>query len=286
MACGSRLPQEPRWLRDAVLGYIDEEQGHEEWVLNDIEACGADAWAINADLSGNAGRRSLLSEVHKTLGGVDLLINAAGVVDFHDFSDQDPAMIEHMLQTNLIAPVQLTRAVLPDMIRQGQGRIVNIGSTFGSIGFAYFAAYSSSKFALRGFSEALRRELYGTGVGVTYIAPRAVRTPANSKAVYEMAEAARMNLDEPQAVAEYVVRCIRKDKALSYLQKALAINPQGIAPNYFYGDYMLEEGEYQKAAAALENALSAPPRPDRPLADAGRRQEVKTALAKAKAHLR
>ncbi len=46
MACGSRLPQEPRWLRDSIIEYIDEEKGHEEWILNDINACGGDAEAV------------------------------------------------------------------------------------------------------------------------------------------------------------------------------------------------------------------------------------------------
>ena len=69
----------------------------------------------------------------------------------------------------------LVRQLLPEMVARGDGRIVNVGSTFGSIGFAWFAAYSASKFGLRGFSEALRRELDGTGVTVTYVAPRAVK---------------------------------------------------------------------------------------------------------------
>ncbi len=75
------------------------------------------------------------------------------------------------------------------------------------------------------------------------------------------------------------------DKALRYLKKALAINPDGIDSNYFYGDFMFEEGEYKKAANALEKALQAPSRLDRPIADAGRKQEIKTALAKARKHL-
>ncbi len=181
-----------------------------------ISAGCTEVHAINADISSAAGRQTLLAEVHKAMGGVDLLINNAGVVDFHDFSEQDPAMIDRIYHTNLIAPVQLTREILPGMIRQRHGRVVNIGSTFGSIGFAWFAAYSSSKFALRGFSEALRRELDGSGVGVSYIAPRAVKTAANSQAVYDMARATRMNMDDPEAVAAFVVQCIRKDKEIAY----------------------------------------------------------------------
>lgn len=176
----------------------------------------ADAVAITADLSTTEGRDQILSQVTAQLGGVDVLINNAGVVDFHDFSEQDPAMIERIYQTNLIAPVQLTRALLPQLQAQGSGHIVNVGSAFGSIGFAYFAAYSSSKFALRGFSEALRRELDGSGVGVSYFAPRAVKTAANSEAVYRMAEAVKMNMDPPEEVARFIVDSMLRDKVEAY----------------------------------------------------------------------
>ena len=190
-------------------------------VLNSLakeihEQTGSDVYGICADLSSHSGRQSAVSDAQKLMGGVELLINNAGVVDFCDFSDQDPAMIERIYQTNVIAPVQLSRMVLPEMLLQGEGRIVNIGSTFGSIGFAYFAAYSSSKFALRGFSEALRRELDGSGVGVTYIAPRAVKTSANSAAVYEMAKATNMNMDEPETVAAFIVESILKERVTAY----------------------------------------------------------------------
>ncbi len=195
--------------------------GRKQDVLNQLaasikEQTGSDAFAISADLATNEGRQAALLQTRQLLGGIDMLVNNAGVVDFHDFSEQDPAMIERIFQTNVIAPIQLSRALLPDMLMHGHGRIVNIGSTFGSIGFAFFAAYSSSKFAMRGFSESLRRELDGTGVGVTYVAPRAVKTSANSPAVYEMAKATKMNMDEPQTVAAFVVDCIRKDKEIAY----------------------------------------------------------------------
>jgi tetratricopeptide (TPR) repeat protein len=72
------------------------------------------------------------------------------------------------------------------------------------------------------------------------------------------------------------------DKAMRYLKKALAVNPDGMDPNYFYGDFMLQEKEYGEAEAALERALAAPSRESRPIADAGRRAEVEAALEKLK----
>ena len=69
-----------------------------------------------------------------------------------------------------------------------------------------------------------------------------------------------------------------KKKAKEYFEKALAINPNGVDPNYFYGDMLAEQGEYAKAAELLKHALAAPPRPHREDADAGRRQEVQHLL--------
>ena len=191
---------------DALMAVHDEIKS-----VADVDVC-----VVPADLATSQGRQGMITHVRRSLGGIDILINNAGVVDFHDFSEQDPAMIERIYQTNLIAPVQLAREVLPTMLEQERGRIVNVGSTFGSIAFAYFAAYSSSKFALRGFSEALRRELAGTGVGVTYAAPRAVRTAANSHAVFQMAEATGMHMDEPELVARFIVEALIKDKKNAY----------------------------------------------------------------------
>jgi len=75
------------------------------------------------------------------------------------------------------------------------------------------------------------------------------------------------------------------DKADKYLQKALAVNPDGIDPNYFYGDFMLEEGKPAEAVKYFEKALAAPARPSRPLADKGRKDEIAAKLSEAKGRL-
>ncbi len=174
------------------------------------------AQAAPADLSGAAGCALAASECEKLLGGVDVLINLAGLNSFRAFEDEDPARLDALMHVNLLAPMHLTRALLPGMIARGEGRIVNIGSIFGSIGFAWFTAYSASKFGLRGFSEALRRELADTGVGVTYLAPRAVRTPMNTDAVMRMGEATGMNMDDPEHVVGRIVEAIEKERKEAY----------------------------------------------------------------------
>jgi len=81
-------------------------------------------------------------------------------MDFVRFDEQDPGMIQRLIQVNVEVPLQMTRYVLPQMIERRHGRIVNIGSMFGSIGFPCFTAYSARKFALRGFA----RDVYFGGV--------------------------------------------------------------------------------------------------------------------------
>ncbi|MEJ2691543.1 MAG: SDR family oxidoreductase [Candidatus Thiodiazotropha sp.] len=169
------------------------------------------------DLLDAQARGATLDDAMKQLGGIDILINNAGLLSFRPFSDEDPEMINLIVQLNTLVPMQLARQVVQYMLDQGKGRIVNIGSTFGSIAFAWFTAYSTSKFGLRGFSEALRRELEDTGVGVTYVAPRAVKTKLNSSAIYRMAESVKMNMDEPEWVADRIVEAISKDRKDVYL---------------------------------------------------------------------
>jgi short-subunit dehydrogenase len=103
----------------------------------------------------------------------------------------------------VIAPIALARDFLPLMLRAKPARVVNIGSVFGDIPYPGFAAYSASKFALRGFSTALRREWAEAGIGVTYAAPRATRTEA-AAAFSALIEATKMTLDPPELVARQI----------------------------------------------------------------------------------
>ncbi|MDQ6993738.1 MAG: SDR family oxidoreductase [Mariprofundus sp.] len=168
--------------------------------------------AVTANLSSAEGCRVAAAECLQRLGGIDLLINLAGINSFAAFEDEDPDKIELMMHINLLAPMWLARAFLPTMLEQNSGKIVNVGSIFGSIGFAYFTTYSTSKFALRGFSEALRRELADTAVKVTYIAPRAVKTAMNSDVIMAMGEATKMNMDAPDDVVNKIFMAIKQDR--------------------------------------------------------------------------
>ncbi len=136
---------------------------------------------------------------------VNLLINAAGANHFAMLEQLSTDDINAMLMINLHAPILLTRAMLPLLRNTEQAMVVNVGSTYGSIGHAGYATYCASKFALRGFSEALRRELADTHVGVLYVAPRATRTTMNSPAAQALNEALKSGVDDPAYVAQAVV---------------------------------------------------------------------------------
>jgi short-subunit dehydrogenase len=218
--------------RRARLCLIDRTSETATRLQQELAASPADIITVQADITRAEERERAINKMTQAWGGIDILVNLAGVMDFACFDAQDPGMIQRTLQVNVEAPLQLTRCVLPQMIERRHGRIVNVGSMFGSIGFPCFTAYSASKFALRGFSQALRRELAGSGVGVTYVSPRAVRTPFNPPAVHHMAELGMLHMDDPQWVAKKIVQAIEKDKEEAYFgfPESLFARINGILP--------------------------------------------------------
>jgi short-subunit dehydrogenase len=167
----------------------------------------------------------------------DIVINLAGIQHFGPFERQTPEHLMASYLVNLIAPVRLTQAALHRMKAAGGGQIVNVGSIFGSINFAHFVTYSSAKAGLRGFSQALRRELSGTGVDVTYVAPRAVKTALNSPAVMEFAKLTQMNMDPPELIAARIVEAVRGRKRDVYFgfPESLFVRINAIFPRLIDG---------------------------------------------------
>ncbi len=143
--------------------------------------------------------------------GVNILINNAGVAHFGLLTEQDWRDVERILNTTLAAPIRLTQALLPWLTQQPEAAVVNIGSAFGSIPFAGFTAYSAAKAGLRGFSQALRRELADSTVRVIHIAPRAIDTPINPPAVRALNHALGSATDAPQIVARRIAATLAAD---------------------------------------------------------------------------
>jgi short-subunit dehydrogenase len=141
----------------------------------------------------------------------NVLINAAGVNPFGLFAEQTTREIAMAFSINAVAPLLLCHALLPLLLERPSAHIVNVGSTFGSLGFPGFAAYSATKFAVRGFSEALRRELADTRVRVHYVAPRATKTALATDRVRALNAELGIGMDTPQTVAAAIVRALRDE---------------------------------------------------------------------------
>ncbi len=170
-----------------------------------------------ADVALEADRSRLVEFAAGWQGGVDLLINNAGLNDFTWLEQQSAASIDRLLEVNVHGPIQLCRALLPLLLRQAAADIVNVGSVFGSIGYPGQAVYSASKFALRGFSEALRRELAPTRVRVHYLAPRATRTAMNGAAVDRLNAELGVAMDEPAVVAVTLRRMLERNSPFAVI---------------------------------------------------------------------
>jgi short-subunit dehydrogenase len=199
---------------------------------NKINAQLGECIVVSADLTTQEGRQQIITATLKHYDTIDILINNAGHSELVCFEEQQTDAIETLFQTNLIAPILLTQSILPKMLAKGKGQIVNIGSGFGSIGFGCYSCYSASKFGLRGFSESLRRELSKTGVKITYVAPRGIRTPMNSEAFYNVAKKIGFKFDDPKKVAKLTIKAIEKNKKdyfIGFFEK-LFVRINGFSP--------------------------------------------------------
>ncbi|HWZ48348.1 MAG TPA: SDR family oxidoreductase [Herbaspirillum sp.] len=202
-------------IRGATVILVGRQREPLDILAREFSKLGPLPIVITGDLATDA--PGIAEQASKAVGTIDTLIHCAGVQTFGFSQDETTADTARLFATNVVGPIQLINTLLPHMLARNQGRIVNVGSIFGSIGFPCFASYSASKFALRGFSESLRRELAGTGVRVNYVAPRYTQTNFNRSAVAQMAQALKMKQDSAQHVAAQVIAAIENDRANTYL---------------------------------------------------------------------
>jgi short-subunit dehydrogenase len=204
-------------IKGAKLALVDRDQARINGLCEKINQLGGTAIAIVNDFQANEAAQTVVDSAISLLGGVDILINSAGILDFTLFQEQDMARIAQMMHINAVVPIQLARALLPGLLAQNGGQIVNIGSIFGSIGFPHYATYSASKYAVHGFSQALRRELVDSDIIVTYIAPRAIKTPMNDQVAAKMLAATNTAMDEPRVVVAEIIKAMEADKHEHYI---------------------------------------------------------------------
>jgi short-subunit dehydrogenase len=136
-----------------------------------VTAAGGRWIGIPFDLSQIDQLPLLVEKVQAVAGSIDILINNAGIEIYRAFQDYSSADLQMVIGTNLIAPMELSRLLLPLMLQQRQGHIVNIASLAAKKGHPYDSAYSASKAGLVMWSDAIRQELIGTGVEVSIVCP-------------------------------------------------------------------------------------------------------------------
>lgn len=165
---------------------------------------------LSADITTTAGREAIAEKA--TDFNANILINNAGTSEFNQLANMSDDSLSDAVAINLVGPMCLTRAFLYQVKSSRPKVIINVGSALGSIGYPYYTSYCASKFGLRGFTEALQRELTGSKDTVLYFAPRATATSINSDAVNKMNQALGSATDSPVDVARALVSQLNSGK--------------------------------------------------------------------------
>mgnify|MGYP003752553485 CR=1 FL=1 len=171
--------------------------------------------------------------------GCDVLVNNAAIPSFGPLEALDDAHVEAVMATDLVAPILLTRALLPVLRQRSRATVLNVGSAAGRIGLPGFSVYGGAKAGLRGFSEALRRELADGPVRVVHLAPRATRTAFNDARVDAYNAATGTRLDPPERVAAAALAMIdgtARDRVLGF-PEAIAARLNALVPTWLDGAF-------------------------------------------------
>jgi 3-oxoacyl-[acyl-carrier protein] reductase len=142
----------------------------------EIHDSGGDALTIACDVAEARQVASAVTQARDTLGGIDLLVNNAGVVARAALVDTTEEVFDRILAVNLRGAYLLCRAVLPEMLARRSGRIINVGSISSTLGTPNLSAYCASKWGLLGLTKSLAEELRDSGVSVTSLLPGSVDT--------------------------------------------------------------------------------------------------------------
>lgn len=228
----------------------------------DIEAMGSEAVACPTDLTDPTQVDHLATEVLDRWAGVEVLVNNAGIAYYGPTHEMAEADLQCLLAVNLLAPIQLTRALLPSLRARPEAHVLNVCSVLGLTPMTRTSAYCATKHGLVGFSESLRIEYGRQGLGVTTLCPGFVRTPLLDDAVEDQ-EARRgppallcVSIDR---VARAAVRGIERNR------RRVVVDPVGrivrgamsLAPELFDWMHTLGRGKRVAQKRAELAALAA-----------------------------
>jgi len=183
-------------------------------VADQVRAGGGEARVVPTDVADEAAVRALVDGTVDAWGRLDVLVNNAGVGILATLEQTTAAEFERILRVNFLGAVYGVRAALPHMRRQGSGHIVNVASVLGKRASPFRAAYVASKFALVGFSEALRLEVHGTGIHVTCVCPIGTATEFHEVEPNRLGVPGRGGpIQSADHVARAILRALRRPRA-------------------------------------------------------------------------
>lgn len=183
-------------------------------LAREIEQLGARAVAVAGDVTEPTTRQSAIDCAEDQFGGLDVLVNNAGIAGIGRFEDASRERLRRIFEVNVFALMELTRDAIPLLKRGNKPIVVNMGSIVGHIALPNFTEYSAAKFAVRGFSEALRAEMFPEGIDVLLVSPATVETEIWDRMIEDTGKTswrARRGAT-PEFVARRTVQAIRRGR--------------------------------------------------------------------------
>jgi short-subunit dehydrogenase len=193
--------------RGATLGLLARNRDPLEELAKELPGDGHAA--LDADVADAESIARAVSE----FGDVDVVVANAGITHYRPFAQLPLDEARHMNDVNWLGTIHTVWAVLPRMLERGRGHIVVVSSGGGVRGFPSAAVYNGTKAAQRGFAEALRHELHGTGVSVTTVYPGEIETSLHDHEIDRMPDWYRLDRRAPAGpLGEQVVEAVEKDR--------------------------------------------------------------------------
>lgn len=209
--------------RGARVAMVDlDRQGLAETARRVDEAGGTPCTYL-VDVADRNAVHALAQEIESSFGGADIVINNAGVAQIARVEDLSYEDLEWVMNINFWGMVYGTKAFLPQLRAKGAGHIVNVSSIFGLIAVPHQAAYNAAKFAIRGFTEALRHELHGSSIRVSCVHPGGIKTNIVRNARFLQSAQATVREDAvsgfdliafstPEKAAQIIIKGIERNK--------------------------------------------------------------------------
>jgi len=234
----------------AVLFLTDVDEPGLWTVVEEVRASGGEvAYAAPADLADHEAVRAMATEITERHGAMDVVMNIAGIASWGTITAMPHSTWQRVVDVNLMGPIAVLEYLVPPMIQARRGgHVVNVSSAAGIIGMPWHAAYSASKFGLRGVSEVLRFDLVRHRIGVSLVCPGGVDTgltetvsiagvDKTSPEFNRLLKAFRKRAVSPEQAAEAILKGVRRNRYWVYTSPDIRV--AHLAQRWFPPGYVL-----------------------------------------------